>query len=115
MFWNLRFPLADARFDTTLPRTFFISASFLRPPTVRSLVPRKTSALAMRPLAIFETRFAFIVFMPFMDFIGRAAWVGRAMASRCPPVGLGRAAGAEARGFPGRRGERPMRCEAGRE
>merc|ERR1719240_1264817 len=90
----LRFPAAEARFDTTLPRLLRIRASCRRPPTVFSLLPRSTSALAKRPRATLETRLPFITLFV-LRAVDRFAWVaipvgrawGRAMASRqcCNP------------------------------
>merc|ERR1719159_2297468 len=69
MFLYIRFPRADARFDTTFPRLFLMSMSRVRPPTVFSLLPRNTKDLAKRPRAILLTRFAFIAFIAFTVFI----------------------------------------------
>ena len=40
---------SEALRDTTLPRLFFTTSDFLRPPPVFSFLPEKTLALAPRP------------------------------------------------------------------
>ena len=61
-------PLALAFLDTILPDLLFMSLSFVKPPEVFTLVPRKTEPFARLPLAIFETRFALRVFF-FVAFL----------------------------------------------
>merc|ERR1719436_2005063 len=70
--------MAEARLETILPRLFFMSMSFVRPPTVFSLLPRSTSAFASLPLAILLARLAFITFTDFIAFIDFMVF-GRAM------------------------------------
>merc|ERR1719198_2757920 len=56
-------PLAWDFFDTTLPYLFLISMLLVRPEAVFSLPPRRTTALAKRPLAIMLTLFDFMTFI----------------------------------------------------
>ena len=56
-------PWADAALDTTLPRLFRCSFSFVKPLAVFSFLPRKTLVLAPLPFAM--TLFFMAVFMPF--------------------------------------------------
>merc|ERR1719221_539148 len=66
---------SDAAFETILPALFFVSLSFVSPETVFTFVPENTADLARFPLAIFETRFAFMTFMTFMAFMAFMAFI----------------------------------------
>merc|ERR1719453_386026 len=59
---------------TTLPRLLIIRSAFERPPTVFSLFPRSTTALAYLPWATLLTVFFFMAFMAFMAFIAFIAF-----------------------------------------
>merc|ERR1719510_572090 len=59
--YNL-FALAEAFFDTTLPKLLLTRSDFLRPDTVFSFRPEKNADLARFPFAMILTRLAF--FMP---------------------------------------------------
>merc|ERR1719395_359965 len=60
------FPRALLFLLTILPYLFLMRSFEVRPPTVFSLLPRSTMALAIWPLAILLTDFFFIAFMAFM-------------------------------------------------
>merc|ERR1719188_2102667 len=66
MFLKFFLPRSELFLLTTFPFLFFFKSLFFKPPEVLALVPRKTRALAPRPLAILLTLFAFL-FMPFFD------------------------------------------------
>eukprot|EP00413_Alexandrium_margalefii_P037975 CAMPEP_0204590578 /NCGR_PEP_ID=MMETSP0661-20131031/49870_1 /ASSEMBLY_ACC=CAM_ASM_000606 /TAXON_ID=109239 /ORGANISM="Alexandrium margalefi, Strain AMGDE01CS-322" /LENGTH=164 /DNA_ID=CAMNT_0051600621 /DNA_START=27 /DNA_END=518 /DNA_ORIENTATION=- len=91
---DLLFDAAEAALETTLPRLFFISLSLVSPPTVFTLVPRKTALLALLPRAILEVVglplfMAFMPFVPFMTFIGNAmAMLRRFLLLKKRPVNL---------------------------
>merc|ERR1719245_1465954 len=57
---------ADRALLTTLPDLFLISRSFVKPPFVFCLLPRKTSALASLPRAMMLVRLTFMAFMAVM-------------------------------------------------
>merc|ERR1740129_1195031 len=57
---------AEAFFDTILPFLFLVRLSLVMPLWVFTLEPRKTTALAILPLAMMLTLFAFIAFMAFI-------------------------------------------------
>merc|ERR1719326_1897856 len=59
----------DAFLLTILPRLFLIKSALVMPVYVFSLLPRKTTARAILPLAILLTAFAFMAFMAAMAFI----------------------------------------------
>merc|ERR1719245_598747 len=63
------FACADRALLTTLPDWFFISRSFVKPPCVFCLLPRKTSALASLPRAMMLVRFAFMAIFMALPFI----------------------------------------------
>merc|ERR550537_1779386 len=71
----------DAFLLTILPYLFLIKSDLVKPPTVFSLVPRKTTDLAMRPLAILLTAFFFIAFMAFMAAMAFIAFIALAIVS----------------------------------
>merc|ERR1719492_523885 len=59
----------EAALETILPDLFLVSLALVMPPEVFTLLPRKTEALALLPLAMMLTLFAFMTFMPFMAFM----------------------------------------------
>merc|ERR1719401_2016038 len=85
------FARAEAALDTILPRLFLMRLSLVRPVYVFTLVPLKTEALALLPLAITLTLFAFMTFMPFMAalafiaFMATAFFMGSAIAIKRRP------------------------------
>merc|ERR1712004_228233 len=58
--------VACAFLETIFPRLFLISWSLVRPEAVFSLLPRRTCARCLLPLATLLTRFAFITFIAFI-------------------------------------------------
>merc|ERR1719428_223126 len=67
---------------TIFPRLFCTRSFLVKPPTVFALDPRKTTDLAILPLAILLTAFFFIAFMAFMAamaFIAFIAFIALAM------------------------------------
>merc|ERR550537_498392 len=65
----------DAFLLTILPYLFLIKSDLVMPPTVFSLLPRKTTARAILPLAILLTVFFFIARMAFMAAIAFIAFI----------------------------------------
>merc|ERR1712183_1212995 len=66
---------ADLTLETTFPFLFFVSLSFVIPPTVFSFVPLKTDNFASFPRATFELFFAFMAFIAFIAFMAFPAFM----------------------------------------
>merc|ERR1719150_3258018 len=85
-------PRADLFLATTFPYLFFVRSFACKPPIVFSLRPLSTLALAPLPLAILDTRLAFITaFMPFIAAFIAAfmGFIGNAMARSKQKAGKG--------------------------